>query len=313
MIHIMLFNDRSEVIKKLEKGEYLITKKKTEKNRSSVWECFGIVVDAVSGIKLPWIACFDCKSPYVYLKNVGTSSAARHNCSIIEKNDGIQLNLNEFKPYLTIQLVKLACNDQRPFSIVNGNGFKIFCTSLLEIGVKFGGVELNEILPDSTTISRNVEKMKRDSKRKFADLIAPTVENIGAAFTTDIWIDKYKKNSYISVTCHYTMAWKIVERVLGTFLFMHDKKLAVNIREELLSKLAQFNLRLINVDRIVFVTDGGSNMLLAVNQFEHMVCIAHIINTIERNTFQNSNFSDYPEIMNTIEGIKSLVTYMKRT
>ena len=46
--------------------------------------------------------------------------------------------------------------DIRPFSIVEGIGFRKFAEKLIAIGAKYGNVSADDLLPSARTVSRHV-------------------------------------------------------------------------------------------------------------------------------------------------------------
>lgn len=79
---------------------------------------------------------------------------------------------------------------------------------------RLGGKLLaKDILPDPTTVQRNLE----DVATAIKDKIKLEIQKIsGAAFTTDIWTCDYRKKNYTSVTVHYIdKQWSLNYRTLG--------------------------------------------------------------------------------------------------
>ena len=62
---------------------------------------------------------------------------------------------NETKRIFTDACIKFCSTDMRPFEIVNGEGFRNLCQTLLDIGSKSNvPIESRDMIPDSTPISR---------------------------------------------------------------------------------------------------------------------------------------------------------------
>ena len=57
------------------------------------------------------------------------------------------------KSQMANELVKMCTTDIRPFSIVDGEGFKAVAQKLISIGAQYGNVPIGNVFPCSSTIS----------------------------------------------------------------------------------------------------------------------------------------------------------------
>jgi Hermes transposase DNA-binding domain len=90
--------------------------------------------------------------------------------------------------------VQLVCRDIRPFQTVAGEGFKALADALIMIGIKYGQVAANEILPYPTTISRNIETKYAEIKENIMiPQLLKYVNVHGGSVTTDMWTDQFKQ------------------------------------------------------------------------------------------------------------------------
>lgn len=60
------------------------------------------------------------------------------------------------KSVLTAKLVQWCSKNLRPFKIVADDGFRKLAQELINIGSKYGKLDVNELLPNERTISRGV-------------------------------------------------------------------------------------------------------------------------------------------------------------
>lgn len=101
-----------------------------------------------------------------------------------------------------------------------------------------------------------------------------------------MWTDDYRKISYIAITCHYiTDDYNLVGKTLTTAMFpMEDAKTGKkNIRREIVGLLVnKFGLDPSSLNRIVWVTDEGSNITKALESYRRLSCLDHLINTVIR-------------------------------
>jgi hypothetical protein len=141
--------------------------------RNVVWNYFvaiSVVTDDERRL-IPDVQCIKCKRVLSYDSTKGglggTSHLRRHADSC---NAGASANnpsiANFFKPsgvsnavkqQITEKCVQFVCRDIRPFQTVAGDGFQALVDALIMIGVKYGQVFASEVLPNQSTISRNIE------------------------------------------------------------------------------------------------------------------------------------------------------------
>jgi hypothetical protein len=75
----------------------------------------------------------------------------------------------------------------------------------LDIGVSAQSkVEVNDILPCPTTVRRNVEENAAKGRANLLEVIKNLIcSNLHFASTMDLWTEKHKKVSYMSISLHY--------------------------------------------------------------------------------------------------------------
>lgn len=221
--------------------------------------------------------------------------------------------------------MEYCCTDIRPISAIEGGGFRKFGQFLLDVGAKFGKIDITDILPQPTTVSRHIDQMTEKMRNNiFKDLFL-IINKKYCASTCDMWTDNYRKNSYTSITLHYVDDdWKLKNRLLGTGQFpVNESKTGENIRRF----LSNFFLKISesfnepNTDlmsSITFVTDQGTNMLSALRSVKRLNCSAHLLNTGLRNLF-DVKYLEHEEdenkplepIVTLMSECKNLVRFMK--
>lgn len=139
------------------------------------------------------------------------------------------------------------------------------------------------------------------------------------AMTTDMWTDDYRKVSYLTITCHFiNNDVELVNRTLTTAMFpLEEAKTGENIRREILRLLVtRFGLHASALNKIIWVTDQGTNIKLALRPYQRLDCIDHILNTVLRHGLDATELSkpdSAPEIADTICAAKALVQYVKQS
>jgi len=134
----------------------------------------------------------------------------------------------------------------------------------------------------------------------------------GGAVTTDMWTECYTQASYITVTAHYISCdWNLTERVLATREFDPDlRHTGANIKQVLTSILDEFG---VDVEKVIFVTDRGANMLAAMKNFKQISCADHMLNTVLTHLFEDKALEDCPGISSLLSASKQIVRYFKKT
>ncbi|KAL1282850.1 hypothetical protein QQF64_001653 [Cirrhinus molitorella] len=98
---------------------------------------------------------------------------------------------------------------------------------------------------------------------------------------------------------------------------LEEAKTGENIRREILKLLVtRFGLDESSLSKIVWVTDEGANIKLALRPYQRLDCIDHVIKTVLRHGLDITELSKAngaPDIRDTIYAAKSLVRYIKQS
>jgi len=326
------------VKKKLLSGECILIDKK---GTSAVWELFkNVVYNNDENVFTGFVACIKCKLPFKYSHSSGTSTLSRHKCVIINTKNDAQTSLDSFvsKKLKTIpdklksecidKSVKFCSMDIRPLSIIDGSGFKELGQFLIKVGRQYGDVDINDLMPHPTTVSKNTIKIAENHRNTLFENIVPFIKDNCCSMTTDMWSDKYKKRHYITITVHYIdINWILRKNVLHTGQWpISEKKTAENIKNSIGTFLTSFECtKSLNANelmkKITFVTDQGPNMTSSsgLGAYNRLNCCAHMLNTVLRHVF-DSKFLDAEDennrkllepVTKLLSGAKSFVKFMK--
>lgn len=200
----------------------------------------------------------------------------------------------------------------RPFSIIEGEGFKALATKLISIGARYGKVDdIGQVLPCATTVSRHLGDIVTKEKAKLCRELV-SVNQFGV--TTDLWTHQHTNDSYVTVTVQYIKDWKLRSCILATRP-MNERHTAENVRNAVKGVLEEFSaLRPGNV----YVSDNASNMKAAFRDNTWFGCACHNLNLVLSHGLQANTSSDSEdglpqEITELIDICKELVTLAKRT
>ncbi|CAF4260554.1 unnamed protein product, partial [Rotaria magnacalcarata] len=140
------------------------------------WNTFVRIKDDNENI-IPFVQCIKCFSIFAYESSkTGSSTLKAHAESCLgggspssSKNQDIIVMMNKdnnsnilagLKRIFTVACAKCCAYDLRPYESVHGHGFQILCQSLLDVAPQISHlIEAAAIIPDPTTISRQVQKL----------------------------------------------------------------------------------------------------------------------------------------------------------
>ena len=120
----------------------------------------------------------------------------------------------------------MCCEDLTPFEIVKKRGF-------IKLLFKNNIIKDKDELPDPTTVSRSgLNTIYDETISVLKRIIKDSPKTVGV--TTDMWTDKYRKRSYMTVTLHFCSSdFCVQSMVLRTVVFTETRHTEVNIAKEL--------------------------------------------------------------------------------
>lgn len=307
----------------IKQGEYSLVHEM--KLKSTIWQTFGYVYNGnekVNGV----VGCFGCKKVYSYTGHKsGTSNLLRHKCEsgqksiasfFCQKAEAKKPKVSsDLKSLAMKKIVRFVTKDVVPFNVTSAQGFTELAQFLVDVGAKYGNVSVKELLPHPTTVSRHVSETANNLRGTVSEMIRGVFSDIGGGITLDLWSDSYRKINYMGVTVHYIVNGKLEERVLCTRELESDiKKTGEYIKLALVKILRSFDLYS-SIDKAVFVTDRGSNVVTALRQYRRISCSAHILNTVLDHTTRGNEEDEghYRDVQGLISSCRALTTFFKRS
>ncbi|CAF4019369.1 unnamed protein product, partial [Rotaria sordida] len=195
----------------------------------------------------------------------------------------------------------------RSFNTVNGRGFEALVQVLLDIGhSSTHQIKASDILSDSTTISRRVQSVAHDEKKKLIITLKNDINDVKLfGITCDYWKNSYTSDNYLTINIHYGKDGKIKRFMLKTMIFTASKT-GENTWKAIYNTLESFGLHP-NDSHIIFITDNASNLISALKSEAHIRCICHCINLAIQHTIENCTIINL-----LVQSSRELVTHFKR-
>jgi hypothetical protein len=242
------------------------------------------------GVYEPFVQCKTCHQLLSYEAKNGTNSLNIHVQNCTKKTNVSKSTMpidNYVKQSTTIssddkRTVTIACSkycafDMRSFNSINGDGFQQLCQVLLDIGYKYGLSKLNKpsvdtLLPDRTTISRNIKQIANEYRSKMNEILRNDLEKVKLiGISTDYWKNSHTGDNFLTINIHYTKDDKPVTYMLKTILFTGTKSGENTIRT------IKLVLKGYDIDpdatHIIYLTDNASNFISGLKEEVHLRCI----------------------------------------
>ena len=300
-------------------------------------------------ISLSLMGCLTCHSVYSYCTKRGTSTMNKHVCSpnVAAKNssDDIQKFCRPLcepnagqKKRMRNSLADMCAEDIRPFHMVANSGFQAALQCAYDIGVETKQrMDVSDLVCVPKTVKAATKERYDKSKKKVLTAVQTHVKDkLSVGSSTDIWTDKINNVSFMSVSLHdIDPEFVLRARTLSCDQFPIDTRhTASEILLEFENQIDPFITSpgdiLPRSDQVVVTTDSASNNVGAdglSSVFGHESCKCHKIGTciayvLEKRTVivdgKKSKpfyefYDDAPEIFDTIEAAKDLVTYSKQS
>jgi len=289
--------------------------------KSAVWKHFLLI--SVDGSKVPFVKCNKCHTVLKWLSKDGTKSLNGHHVTCSAQSPTTRITdmpgfsavgtkvPSTVKSSMANEIVSMCATDIRPFTIVDGPGFKRVAQKLIALGAQYGNIPADNVLPCATTVSRHLHNVVAERK---ADVIEKLRAVGNCGITTDGWTHTTTNHQYITITAHYIdKEWNVHSYILATRL-ADDQHTAHYIRNFVGDILAEFGL---GIGEHIFVTDNAANMKSAFRNEVWVGCSGHNLNLVLSHGLQPSSAEEHhvlpAEVTTLINTCKELVTLSKRS
>ncbi|CAM4812822.1 unnamed protein product [Rotaria magnacalcarata] len=289
-----------------EKQKYQVIEKESSTSTPAAgwWETFGYPAvkdenDKFCRIK-GYISCVKCFHTFIYSSNSGTTRFKQHarKCSngtssiTIESSNSSStqstLAQHGFKTSSTLRekdsknikklCVQWICHDLRPFCTLEDVGFCALAQELIQIGHKYGVIDVNEVLRSRFTASRAIYDLADSYRQYLKQMLVEPLKARAVTICPDFWTDCYKNISYLGLNV------TLVDSNYKTFsidLFCRafiGIKTSNEVLKALQGHLTEFGIE--DLTSVNIVSDRGSNFVTAFRDFQPLFCFGHRLNNI---------------------------------
>jgi hypothetical protein len=280
---------KKEILLAIKEGKLSTAAEPPTSSSGEFWSHLLRIKDS-DGVYEPFVQCATCLQLLSYEAKNGTNSLKIHvqNCTkkgnVSKSTKSIENYVNrcsnvssDDKRLVTIACSKYCAFDMRSFNSVNGDGFQQLCQVLLDIGYKYGSGKFNKplvdtLLPDRTTISRNIKQIANEYRSKMNEILRKDLENVKLiGISTDYWKNSYTGDNFLTINIHYTKNDRPVTYMLKTILFTGTKTGENTLRT------IKLVLKAYDIDpdstEIIYLTDNASNFICGLKEEVHLRCM----------------------------------------
>lgn len=199
---------------------------------------------------------------------------------------------------ITDGILFMICRDSEPISVVENEGFQYL---------------MKLVAPLYKIPSRRTFDELLDKKYEFvSNMLKEKLSGIQyICLTTDVWTETHQTRSFLGVTAHYvsndTDDLKLQGVTLGVYE-LEERHTGENLAQKLKEICTKWNIK----DDVVIavVTDGGSNMIkaveLAFDKKRHTYCFAHLLNLLAQKSIES-----LPQLKSLLEQVKTIVSWFR--
>lgn len=156
----------------------------------------------------------------------------------------------------------------------------------LDIGASnatYGRIDAKKLVPSPTTCSKTLTDEATKARQETAKRVAVAVKEFRCAATCDSCTEDHNKAKFLAFTTHYVDGWEMKDQLL----FVAPLEPGEAATSENILKVIKTNFEELGIDpdllpRVKFVTDAGSDIKKALEEYDWHYCMAHALNVVLR-------------------------------
>lgn len=243
--------------------------------------------------------------------------------------------------------IKYIVSDLRPIVSINGTGLTSLLASMTQIGAIYDAMsekdlETSRLIPTRQTVcisvcqknsfansfsnlsllqlTTNISSKAEDVRAQMKQIIKKEFRKYGGSIALDCWMDKQTKSTYFGLTAHY------ISNGPNDRLELNDRVLVIRelaperakngefLREKVMEYLTEFEIDNCIEKNMVFMSDRGTNICVALRGFKSSNCFAHMLNNALYQIFKkqkNKSFSEHNWAYQICHHATAIVKYFK--
>ena len=287
---------------KLKTGEYIAEGKpngNVRQSKTDFWECFLQVKVAATKLRVDVIVCTGCRELFIYRgHSIGSSAISRHvkRCAELRQAQPgsaagtIPSDLVvDPSPLAKYEFSKVSAHfcaeDLRPPNAMAGEGLISLVQKAIDLAVQHGArLDAKKLVPHPKTVSAYIASEAAEARKKLVDEVLPALRENRCAATTDGWTEAYRSGHFSNIVLHYIEDWEMVTR-LAFSLSVEGATSSDQLKGFLIDKLVEIGIPYDFIENIIFVTDGGADIVKALEEYRRLYCMCHAINIVVRTAF----------------------------
>lgn len=280
------------------------------------------MLDTVNNVLvLNYVFCIGCES-FVHFNGKSTTMMLRHErkCSAKHASGQNKRPMIAFKAENLIPLrdaaAKFVCLDFRPAYGVRGKGITEYLYAAIQLSKLYPTMTMQNLIramPSRNTVTSHIQKLADESVKIVTEMLRTAIFDYGGfGVTCDLWTEKLNATAFIAITVHFfvqaSSRLKLKSLVIDLSEMTCSSMTGSNIKQAIIDIFAPFGITEDDLaQHAYFVTDRGSNIRLAVKDFQNHACLAHLCNSVVGAMLET------PEAKKIVASASSLVSYVKRS
>ncbi|CAF0973117.1 unnamed protein product [Adineta ricciae] len=222
-------NKQIEFFLRTDKQKYRILANENNKKATSWWRSFGFpaVLNEKNGFERihGYISCTKYYRTSIYGSKSGTKRFIDHanRCSPLSSQsipnqrnpEESQATLDNIvikkKAHITTKeqneikhlYAKWICEDLRPFTIVENNGFQQLAQTFIRLGSQYGCIDVKEVVRSRQAVARTVDDLAQKHRTILKSELREPLKAQAITIAPDFWTSKYNQQAFLHMM-HYS-------------------------------------------------------------------------------------------------------------
>lgn len=305
-----------EVLKKIESGVLELVECD---NPSPAWKIFSKIKNVETKIYVDYVQCKRCKVLRSYTKTCGTSTLNKHNCKP-KNSTGDPLNVdfkavspervNELKKLMIRQSIEFCAKDVVMIDVLCGVGFIRYAQNLVFIGEQNGKVDVRNILPSKTMLTRHVKNFVDEEEIKNEAIFKEALKKRWCSATANVSYLTQNKSTWIISTTYFDEDLSTLSKKVMFTVDIGEQTPLERVIAKIQNKFYGFGCSHRSLKDLHIITPKEDTFEKTFGIIcSRMDCVALTINLILKDSFDKSN----GEVKDVFVNCKRIVEHLIAT